>query len=71
MIFALNSSHFVFDYFLVEQSVFEFIKLSRNIHSFCRIRVFTNSPITFPSGSSFILPITFLLVGSKNFKSSG
>ena len=39
--FALNSSHFMSEYFLVEQSVFKLIKLSRNIHSFCRIRFFT------------------------------
>ena len=29
----------------------------------------TNSPVIFHSYSSFILPITFLLVGSKNFES--
>ena len=40
MFFALNSSHFMPDYFLVEQSAFEFIKLSCNIYSFCCIRFF-------------------------------
>ena len=41
MLFALNSSHFMSHYFFVKQSVFKFIKLSCNIHSFCRIRFFT------------------------------
>ena len=31
----------------------------------------TNSLIIFPLTSSFILPITFLLTGSKNFECSG
>ena len=35
------SSHFMSDYFLVKQSVLEFIKLSCDIHSFCCIRFFT------------------------------
>ena len=29
------------NYFFVEQSVLEFIKLSCNIYSFCRVRLFT------------------------------
>ena len=59
--------------FFIKQRVFKFIKLSCNIYSFCRIKLFTinifmenvfdfnptNSLIIFPSDSSFILPITF------------
>ena len=46
-VFTLNYPHFMSDCFLVEQSVFEFTKLSCNIHSFCCIRYF------FLSGFSF------------------
>ena len=76
-VFALNSSHFVYEYFFIKQSVFKFLKLSRNIYSFCCIRFYifgfnpTNSLIIFTSDSSFILPITILLALSKNFESSG
>ena len=41
MLFSLNSSHFMSEYLLVAQSVFKFIKLSRNIYSFCCTRFFT------------------------------
>ena len=56
MFFALKSFHFVSDYFLVTQSVFKFIKLSRNIYFWNLL-----------SNTSFILPISFLMVGLKIF----
>ena len=71
--FAMNSSHFVSDYFLVEQSLFEFVKLRAIFTPFAVLHslpssqsivcIFdlnlTNSPIIFSLNSSFILPITF------------
>ena len=41
MLFDLNSSHVVSDYFSREQSIFEFIKLCCDIDAFCCIRFFT------------------------------
>ena len=85
MLFALNFSDYMSDYFLVEQSVFEFNKLSCMFTPFAVLDslpsmffmeyIFgfnpTNSSIIFPSESSSILLMTFLLVGSKSFESSG
>ena len=68
MFFTLNYSHSMSDYFLVEQSVSELLN-SVAIDSlpsiFFKEFIFdfnpTNSSTTYPSDSSFILPITFLL----------
>ena len=83
--FALSSSYFRSDYVFIEQSVFEFINSVVILTLFAVLdslpSIFfmecsfdfnpTNSSIIFPSDLSFILPITFLLVGSKIFGSFG
>ena len=84
--FALNSFNFMSDYFLVEQSVFESIKLSYNIESFLLYWILYYQYFSWNTSLTFIqqiyqlfllltrlsfLPITFLWVGSKNFESWG
>ena len=84
--FALNSFNFMSDYFLVEQSVFESIKLSYNIDSFLPYWILYYQYFSWNTSLTFIqqiyqlfllltrlsfLPITFLWVGSKNFESWG
>ena len=79
MLFSLNSFYFMSNNFFIQQNIFKFIKFSCNIYSFCCIMFFTinffieyifdfnptNSVIITPPNSSFILPITFLLVSLK------
>ena len=82
MQFTLNSFHVMSHYFLLNKTptdilcfIFLFAPFasvtsssSKLINEYFFYFNPTNSLIIFPLNSSFILPITFLLTGSKNFE---
>ena len=85
LFYALNSSHFMFEFLLLNKMSLNSLKsvviltpftvLDSLPSIFFMEYIFdfnqTNSAITFSSDPSFILRVTFLLVSSKNFESFG